>query len=84
MGSCDIDDDAMDGVIDWTCAANVAGVSIVCLVDDIRLEDCLCKSHTITHMYVKYCIYTCKYVVCILCHCMRSRKLTRLFIKVFA
>jgi hypothetical protein len=43
LGSCNIDSDAFDGAIDWTCSTNVAGVSIVCLVDDIRLEDCLCQ-----------------------------------------
>ena len=43
LGSCVIDSDSYDGAIDWTCSTNVAGVSIVCLVDDIRLVDCLCK-----------------------------------------
>ena len=43
VGSCTIDNDAFDGVIDWTCTTNVAGVSIVCLVDEIQLEPCLCK-----------------------------------------
>jgi hypothetical protein len=43
VGSCTIDDDAFDGAIDWTCTANTPGVSIVCLVDDIQLEPCLCE-----------------------------------------
>ena len=43
VGSCNIGSDNIDDVVNWRCTAYVAGVSIVCLVDNIRLEDCLCK-----------------------------------------
>ena len=56
VGSCDIDSDESGDIVSWRCTAN-AGVSIICLVDGIKLEDCICKfnlppsflPHSVTH-----------------------------------
>ena len=43
VGSCEIDTDEFDDIVDWSCTANFPGVSLICLVNGVPLEDCLCE-----------------------------------------
>ena len=63
VGSCDIDSDESGDVVNWRCTAN-AGVSIICLVDGMKLEDCICKfilppsflPHSVTHSFLPHSV----------------------------
>ena len=62
IGSCgiirnnniSIGGDRIGDVIDWACITNVQGVSLICLLNGILVEDCLCK----LYMYVLSIHYT--------------------------
>ena len=43
VGSCEIDTDEFDDIVDWSCTPNFPGVSIICLLNGVPLEDCICE-----------------------------------------
>ena len=43
VGLCEIDSDEFDDVVDWQCTPNFPGVSIICLMNGVPLEECICK-----------------------------------------
>ena len=45
IGTCTVDRDEYDGVVDWSCTASQEGVSILCLVDGVPLDSCICELH---------------------------------------
>ena len=56
IGSCNIATDRYNGIVEWDCTTNVdkRKVSVVCLVDGIPLENCVCKSHEIDLLLLRF------------------------------
>ena len=57
VGSCEIDTDEFDDVVDWRCTTNFPGVSLICLVNGVPVEDCICEEYIERyHSYITYSV----------------------------